>query len=279
MSESVIKSPSKINIGLNILEKREDGYHNIETIFYPLDLYDELFFEEAGEYSFTSNDEKLNKEPTNLITKAKELLESLSEIKLNIKIRLHKNIPIGAGLGGGSSNAAATLLALNDLYNLNISKNDLSKLALKLGSDVPFFLNPVPSFAESRGEILFPIKMKIKSYILIVNPGIHISTKWAFSMITPGFAETGLKSIIQHNNSTMDDIMKIAVNDFEKIVFKNFPPINEIKNDMLRFGAKYSLMTGTGSTVWGIFEEDDSVKKAELFFRSKNYFTFIQIPI
>jgi 4-diphosphocytidyl-2-C-methyl-D-erythritol kinase len=279
MNEIVVKSPAKINIGLNIISKREDGFHNLETIFYPINLFDEISFTKSDKFSFNSNDENLNKEKTNLIIKAKESLEKHFGIKLPVKVFLNKHIPIGAGLGGGSSNAASTLLALTKLFNLELDSETIGRFALSLGSDVPFFINPVPSFAESRGEILSPINLKLKKYLLIVNPGIHIATKWAFGLINPKQPKDSLKSLIIKSEIHISDLTKIASNDFEKIVFEHFPEIKEIKEKMLHFGANYSMMTGTGSTIWAMFDDEEAAYQTELFFKCKNYFTFIQEPI
>ncbi|MFZ1281469.1 MAG: 4-(cytidine 5'-diphospho)-2-C-methyl-D-erythritol kinase, partial [Ignavibacteriaceae bacterium] len=185
MNEIIVKSHAKINIGLNIINKRDDGFHNLETIFYPINLFDEIRFTKSDKFSFNSNDENLNKEKTNLIIKAKESLENHFDIQLPIKVFLDKHIPIGAGLGGGSSNAASTILALAKLFNLELDAETVGRLALNLGSDVPFFINPVSSFAESRGEVLTSINFKFDKYLLIVNPGIHVATKWAFGLIKP----------------------------------------------------------------------------------------------
>lgn len=278
MENIILKSKAKINIGLNITSKRSDGFHNLETIFYPINLFDELTFNKASKFSFHCNDDNLNKEKTNLIIKAKEELENYFRMELPVEIYLKKNIPIGAGLGGGSSNAATTLLALIKLFNLKIETNDLNKIALNLGSDVPYFLNPVTAFAESRGEILTPINIKIKETLLVVNPGIHISTKWAFGFIKPKVPQVSLKSIIDKSEIDINDLKKIATNDFEEIVFKDYIQIKEIKEKMLQFGASFSMMTGTGSTVWGFFEDEEAAYQTELYFKCKNYFTFIQIP-
>ncbi len=279
MNELIVKSPAKINIGLNIINKRDDGFHNLETIFYPINLLDEIRFTRSDKFSFNSNDDNLNKEKTNLIIKAKESLENYFNIQLRINIFLEKHIPIGAGLGGGSSNAASTLKALVRLFNLELDSKTIGKLSLSLGSDIPFFLNPVPSFAESRGEILSSINLKLEKYLLIVNPGIHISTKWAFGLIKPYQPKNSLKSFIGKSEISINEVMKIASNDFEKIVFEHFPEIKEIKEKMLHFGANYSMMTGTGSTVWAMFDNSEATYQTELYFRSKKYFTFIQEPI
>jgi len=279
MNEIIVKSPAKINIGLNIINKRDDGFHNLETIFYPLNLFDEIRFSKSDKFSFNSNDENLNKEKTNLIIKAKELLENEFGIKIPIEIYLNKYIPIGAGLGGGSSNAASTLIALTKLFNLKIDAKYRSQLALKLGSDVPYFLNPVSSYAESRGEVLIPLNFKLDKYLLLVNPGIHVATKWAFGIITPMQPNVSLKSLISNSIIEIEDVMCLASNDFENIVFNHFPEIRAIKEKMLHFGANYSMMTGTGSTVWAMFDDEETAYQTELYFKCKNYFTFIQSPI
>jgi 4-diphosphocytidyl-2-C-methyl-D-erythritol kinase len=279
MNEIIVKSHAKINIGLNIINKRDDGFHNLETIFYPINLFDEIRFTKSDKFSFNSNDENLNKEKTNLIIKAKESLENHFDIQLPIKVFLEKHIPIGAGLGGGSSNAASTILALAKLFNLELDAETVGRLALNLGSDVPFFISPVSSFAESRGEVLTSINFKLDKYLLIVNPGIHVATKWAFGLIKPNQPKESLKSFIGKNELKIYEIMKIASNDFEKIVFEHFPEIKEIKEKMLHFGANYSMMTGTGSTVWAMFDDEEAAYQTELYFKCKNYFTFIQEPI
>ncbi len=278
MNKIVVKSPAKINIGLNVINKRDDGFHNIETIFYPLNLFDEIEIIQSKKFTFKSNDSNLNKDKSNLIIRAKKLLEEKLNIQLSIEIYLNKNIPIGAGLGGGSSNAAATMIALTKLFNLQIDTKHLFRLALQLGSDVPFFLNPVTSFAESRGEVLVPINLKLKKYLVIVNPGIHISTKWAFGLITPIQPKISLQVPIRKSPVEIGELMSIASNDFEKIVFNHFPEIREIKDKMLEFNAVFSMMTGTGSTVWGIFDDEEAANKTELYFKGKNYFTYIQQP-
>lgn len=274
MAHIKVKSPAKINIGLNIIRRREDGFHDLETIFYPLNIFDEITFTKSDNFSFTSNDELLNREPTNLIIKAKEELEKISGKMFNVKTELKKNIPIGAGLGGGSSNAAITLKTLNSFLKPELEHTYLSEIALKLGSDVPYFLNPFPAFAESRGEIITPVNLKIEKPILIVNPDIHISTKWAFSQIKPLQPKASLKSLISFKEISIDDLKQIAVNDFEDVVFTEYPEIKNIKEVMIKSGAILSMMTGTGSTVFGIFENKKAAEEAAMKF-PENYFRFI----
>ncbi len=271
MTKLTIKTPAKINIGLYITEKRNDGYHNLETFFYPIRLYDEIQFEEADRFSFDTNISSLKTDPTNLIIKAKQAIEKQSGKLFNIKIFLKKNIPIGAGLGGGSSDAAAVLSSLNKLFHLNLSEDVLRNLALQLGSDVPFFLNPVPSFASSRGEVLSPVDFKIDKPILIVNPGIHLSTKWAFGQIKPAKPDFDLRNIASRNWSSIKEKIK---NDFEEPVFAEHIEIKKIKDLMYNYGAELAMMTGSGSTVFGIFEDMESAVKTKNQFNN-NYFTFI----
>ena len=258
-----LKSPAKINVGLNVIRKRDDGFHDIETIFYPINIFDELTFEKADSFHFTSNNKDLESDSNNLIIKAKILLEQFSGKKINVKISLNKNIPIGAGLGGGSSNCASTLLSLNELYNLNIDENKLRKIALQLGSDVPFFINPKPSIASSRGEILNEINFKINFPILIVNPGIHVSTKWAFENLKVKQPEFRLTEMISEKTFSFETMKDKISNDFEKIVFNKYPEIADIKSKMYKLGALFSLMTGTGSTVFGIFKTINDIQKAK----------------
>ena len=270
-----INSPSKINIGLNIIEKRSDGYHNIETIFYPVKLFDVIKFYKEDFDSFKCNNIKLMKEKNNLIFKAKEILELKFNKKFNLKIELNKNIPIGAGMGGGSSDAASALHSINILYNLNLSKEELNDIAIKLGSDVPFFLDPRPSYASGRGELISLIDFSINSNLLIVNPGIHISTKWAYDNIIPKKPHVKLSEIIKEKID-FEEYKDIFKNDFESVVFKKFPEIESIKNDMYNIGAEFSLMTGSGSTVFGLFKDIGNAKKAAIKFQKK-YFTFLQL--
>ena len=278
MNKIVLKSPAKINIGLNIIRKREDGYHDLETIFYPLLLRDILTFEKADNTTLESNSNEINSLKTNLIFTTIELLESIVDRKLNVKIYLEKNIPLGAGLGGGSSNAASTLKALNQLFELNLNFSKLSETALKLGSDVPFFLEPFPCFASSRGEIRKKIQLPLSQPILIINPGIHISTKWAFQNLELTHHKKSLKELYEHSSVTIEDIKDYASNDFEKIVYEKYPEIKLIKDKLDASGAEFVSMTGTGSTVYGVFSNLQKARWVKEDF-DRNYFTFINFPV
>ncbi|HSP86533.1 MAG TPA: 4-(cytidine 5'-diphospho)-2-C-methyl-D-erythritol kinase [Ignavibacteriaceae bacterium] len=275
MEEIKVKAPAKINLGLNVISKRADGYHNIETIFYPIELSDLLTFKNSDKFIFTSSNEELNKSKDNLVIKAKELIEEEVKQKINIHIHLEKNIPIGGGLGGGSSDAAIILTTLNKIFNLELSKEQLLTLALKIGSDVPFFINPQPCFGESRGEILQPINLKINFPLLIVNPGIHISTKEAYSNILPRIPEFDLNSLTQEYLDAPEMLAKILKNDFESFVLKEYAEIKNLKDQLYELGASFVLMSGSGSTLWSIFKDKQLAKEVKIIL-SKKYFTFLQ---
>ncbi len=272
-----VKTPGKINFGLNIIGKRPDGFHNIETIFYPVKLYDFLTFSLANTFRFTSNVEMLNKESNNSIIKAKKLLEDFTKKKLDFIVQLEKNIPIGAGMGGGSSDGAATLLALNKIFGLKLSMQKVRELALKIGSDVPYFLDPKPAFAISRGEVIEKVNFKIPYPILIVKPGINISTKWAYQNIIPHKPKYHLFNLPFINLSNFNRFKDLVTNDFEEPVFKKYPVIQNIKSSLYSLGALIALMTGSGSTVFGVFKNIERAKYAEEILRN-SYFTFISRP-
>ena len=270
-----IKAPAKINLGLRILSKRSDGFHNLHTLFYPIhDLYDELIIERSNNFNFTSNISVTESESENLVVRAKEKMEEAAGKKLNTKIYLRKYIPAGAGLGGGSSDAAAVIAALNDMFDLNFSYKKLLEIALTLGSDVPFFIRPKPAIAKSRGEILEFIDFELDKYILIINPGIHISTKEAFQNIVPVNEEINYNKI---ELGTLGDYANLLKNDFEDYIFETYPEIKQIKETLYSTGAEFASMSGTGSTVYGLFSNDEEAEKAAEIFPGK-YFKFISIP-
>jgi len=278
MNKLAIYSPAKINIGLVVKRRRDDNYHDIETIFYPLLLSDTIIFEKTDLTDFVSNSNKLNNTGKNLISEAKEYLEEQVGRTLNVKINLEKNIPIGAGLGGGSSNAAATLKALNKLFDLNCNLKLLLSIALKIGSDVPFFINPVPCFAYSRGEKMRGVQLLLSEPILVVNPGIHISTKWAFDQINITQQNDCIKKLSKKKVITIEDIRKFAVNDFEQIVFNKFPEVKALKEKLSTFTPKFVMLTGTGSSVYAIFSNLQKARNAKEYFDNK-YFTYLNYPV
>jgi len=247
----------KINLGLRITQKRADGFHALETVFFPISIKDalEIIIEpetSAAPITFTSSGLAINGDPSdNLCFKAYGLLKKDYPTIPNIKMHLHKTIPMGAGLGGGSADGAFTLVALNQLFNLQIPEQALLDYALQLGSDCPFFIMNTPAFATGRGEILKPINVNLNGYsIVIVNPGIAISTKLAFSLITPKVPDTNMEAIICEPVTSWKEKL---INDFEQPIFNSFPELANIKETLYQKGAVYASMTGTGSTVYGIF--------------------------
>mgnify|MGYP000913100928 CR=1 FL=1 len=245
---------AKINIGLHIVRKRDDGYHDIETGFYPLPFTDALEFVKSDSFSFSQSGTALNiPNEQNLCVKALQLLKNKFPQLPALHIHLHKAIPAGAGLAGGSSDAGFLLKALNEHFKLEISSEELSQLALQLGSDCPFFLYNKPAFAKGRGELLQPLPISLEGYnILLINPGIHISTAWAFAQLKltekPSLLEQQLQEPISEWKNKI-------INDFEVPVFENFSEIADLKDWMYQKGATYASLSGTGSTVYGLFKE------------------------
>ena len=239
----IVFSNAKINIGLSIGDKREDGYHNLTSIFYPIPLCDVLEINKAEQDSFKSYGIEINT-TSNLILDAITLLRQQYEIP-PLSVNIFKRIPLGAGLGGGSSNGTYTLKVLNTLFELNLDHEELHKLALKLGSDCPFFLHNKPSLVKGRGEIIEGAKLDLSGmYLKLVYPNIHSSTAEAFS----GLNKDRKQQIFEF------DQWKNLSNDFETSIFKLYPQIEQTKKKLSEEGAIYSAMTGTGSSVFGIFE-------------------------
>lgn len=253
----------KINLGLNITAKRRDGYHNLETVFIPVDLRDAIEIIHAGNTTeslqYSSSGIPIDGDlSNNICIKAYHLLKNEFQNLPPLKLHLHKCIPTGAGLGGGSADGAFTLKLLNTKFNLHLSTEQLIGYALQLGSDCPFFIYNKPCFATGRGEITEPVDINLSAYkFLIVNPGIRISTKEAFSQLTPAIPAVSIKEAIRQPIHNWKDLVK---NDFEPSVFNKFPEIKKIKDELYASGAVYASMSGSGSTVYGIFEK---VKKIE----------------
>ncbi len=258
----------KINLGLNIVGKRDDGFHDLQTIFYPVKFHDalEILNEvedqpktiDHGRKNFiqfkqTGIDIPGNKED-NLCVKAYLLLKKDIPQLPPVYIHIHKSVPLGAGLGGGSSDGAFTLKVLNDQYQLGLSNNDLINYAAKLGSDCPFFIINTACYATGRGEQLKPINLDLSNYsFILINPGININTAWAFSQLMPKTPSYNITTIIHQPLNTWKETM---TNDFENVVFANYPQVKAIKEELYKHGALYASMTGSGSTVFGIFEKN-----------------------
>ena len=256
---------AKINLGLNVVSKRPDGYHNIETVFCPINLCDALEIvpsDSDKKVAFTSFGTDVGGEPeNNLVVKAYRLLEKYYDLP-GAEIFLHKQIPFGAGLGGGSSDAAFALKMLNELFNLGCSETRLEEIASELGADCAFFIRNKPVFASGTGNIFEPIDFSPENYILVlVKPDIFVSTPKAYAMIKPSLPEKSLKDIIRQPIETWKNEM---TNDFEIPVFSAYPLIKEIKNKLYETGAVYASMSGSGSSVFGIFDSfPDTVPEFE----------------
>nr|WP_319399327.1 4-(cytidine 5'-diphospho)-2-C-methyl-D-erythritol kinase [uncultured Carboxylicivirga sp.] len=262
---------AKINIGLNVVKKRPDGYHNLETVFYPIPLSDAL---EIIINTNLDNDYKLFNTgievdapaENNICVKALQILKQTYDIP-SIEIHLHKATPFGAGLGGGSADAAFMLNMLNSLFELNISKADLISIASQLGADVPFFIDNQPAYATGIGDMLSPITLDLSQYYLcLVKPNIHVSTPEAYAGINPQAADRSLQKDIL---LPVEDWKNCIKNDFETTVFQKYPEIESIKNRLYSNGALYAAMSGSGSSVFGLFKEEPSVKW------DPSYFTWI----
>lgn len=248
---------AKINLGLNVVSKRPDGYHNLETIFYPINIKDGLEIivrEEQKEDTFFEAGIKIDAAPeNNLVMKALNLMRLHYGFPA-IEIHLLKKIPFGAGLGGGSADASFMLKLLNQTFHLNVTDEELAGLAVKLGADCPFFIYNRPVFASGIGEVFEEIELSLKDYhFVLIKPDIHVPTKDAYASISPRYPEHSLKDIIKLPVGEWKALMH---NDFEQSVFAKYPAIAEIKNTLYKQGALYALMSGSGSSVFGIFKEE-----------------------
>ena len=248
---------AKINLGLNIIEKRPDGYHNLETIFYPIHLQDalEVTRREQNDAPYTLHVKGTaieGKPEDNLVVRAYELLKKDHDIP-PIDIHLFKHIPTGAGLGGGSSDCAFMIKLLNEKFRLALSLEEMEDYAARLGADCAFFIRNQPVFATGIGNIFEPVRLSLSGYYLVlVKPDIFVSTRDAFAHITPRHPEVSLKDIICQPVETWKDSMK---NDFEDSVFQKYPEIAAIKDELYDLGAVYASMSGSGSSVYGIFRQ------------------------
>lgn len=244
---------AKINIGLNVVSKREDGYHNLETIFYPVKLTDALELVEAENPSFSLTGIEIDGNlENNLVFKAYQILQNDFEIP-SIKLHLHKVIPFGAGLGGGSSDAAFTLKLLNDYFKLKITSGKLKKYAAQIGADCPFFIENKATFASGIGNQFQTVNLDLAEYkILIVKPEFSVSTQDAYKNIVPAKPKFNLINI---ENLPIEKWKDTIVNDFEKSIFEKYPEIERLKQTLYKMGALYASMSGSGSALFGIFHQ------------------------
>lgn len=253
----VVFPPAKINLGLSIIAKRNDDYHDVETVMIPIPFVDILEIIPSESFEFHSSGIAIPSDSKdNLCVKAFELIRQKHNIP-NVYMHLRKQIPMGAGLGGGSSDAAYVLKTLNELFELHLSLETLEEYAAQLGSDCPFFIQTIPQLAKGRGEVLTSIPLTLHSYYLVLlNPGIHVGTKDAYAGVIPQVKENSILDSVQQEVNTWQEYL---VNDFEKSVFFQFPEIAKLKENLLQNGAIYAAMSGSGSSVFGIYKNKPEI--------------------
>jgi 4-diphosphocytidyl-2-C-methyl-D-erythritol kinase len=290
----IAEAPAKINLGLRVLGKRPDGYHNLVSLMVPVSLRDELRFElnpREIELNCPNSDLPTNEE--NLVYRAARLILDKCGWDGGVRIELNKNIPEGAGLGGGSSDGAATLLAVNQLLGSPVDHADLHRLAARLGADVPFFLLGRWAVAERIGDLLSPVENVPTLWTVLIYPNFQVSTRWAYENLTLTRRPNGSKfnilgdtyagemtashqKLLDGEGFTLEDILPLLVNDFEPLVFGHYPHLHDLKNALLAAGAKAVPMTGSGPTLVGLFRSEEEARAAHYFLRHReNITTFL----
>jgi 4-diphosphocytidyl-2-C-methyl-D-erythritol kinase len=254
----VIFPNAKINLGLTVIRKRDDGFHDIESIFYPIGLCDALEYLPAGDKTGTDTDSVTYS--GQFPVEGKDICIILTDMLRQsfsfppLRIHIHKNIPSGAGLGGGSSDAAFLLRSMNDSYSFGLNQDQLEEVAERIGSDCPFFLRNSPCLVTGKGEYLQNISLTLKGYYLIlICPGIQVSTAEAYREIIPSHNAAGLKEMA---GEPADQWKNLIINQFEEPVFKKYPVLKEIKEELYSIGAVYASMTGSGSAIYGLFRSE-----------------------
>jgi len=277
----LLKSHAKINLYLEIGKKLKSGYHNIQSVMQLIELHDNISFESLDEDKIIieSNNKELESK-YNLAYKAALLLKNNFKIKEGVKINIEKQIPLASGLGGGSSNAASALFALSKLWNLNLSQKKLINLASGIGSDVPFFISGETALVEGIGDKIKPLKKSPSLNIVLVNPGINVSTAWAYKEFDKNKHKLKAKASINElvraiNKKNIKKISENLYNDFGPIIEKKFKVVREIKTNLKKFNALNSLISGSGPTVIGLF---DSIYTArEAYFKLKDMYPFVYL--
>jgi len=257
-------SPAKVNLHLEVLEKRPDGYHEIQTLLHRVDLYDQIEIHEGGEgIRLFSEGEPIPQGMENLAWKAAHALFQAVGIQGKIEIRIQKRIPVGAGLGGGSSDAATMLMALNDLLRAGLDEKSLMALGARLGADVPFFIFQKPALARGKGEILTPVKLPAPLWFLMLVPPYQISTAWSYQTFDHLAGGKKGGTPLQDSYPELTDLLPILKNDLELPAFARHPEIGRMKEELLRKGAPGALMSGSGSVVFGLFADEEEAGRVE----------------
>jgi len=251
----ISNSYAKINLGLNVLERLENGYHTIETGFCFLEWNDRFEIKHAPRMELIMSDEKIPVDDSNLIVKALKLLQEEAGLKDEFYIKVEKNIPAGAGLGGGSSNAATTLRMMNKIANLGLNQDDLRRLGGKLGADVPFFIKGKTGFATGLGDEIEELDIQPNAWVVTVFPDIESSTAEAYQYCEPNpEPDFSLKNVLLEEDP--EEWRYLLMNDLEKVVFPHHHLVGNLKDQLYEFGAEYASMSGSGSSVFGVFNQD-----------------------
>ena len=271
MKSIELYSHAKINLRLDVLDKRPDGYHEIRTVFQKVSLKDELSINisKSGIKVACDNQQVPANEGNLAYTAARTILNRYN-IKEGVSISIKKNIPIAAGLGGGSSNAASTLMGINRLFGLEASTQELMEMGKDIGADVPFFIFGKTALATGIGEKLKKIEITPELWLLLVTPSIQISTAWAYNSLKLGLTKGPINTTIPNSITHLSEIITILSNDLERVAIPRYPIIQTIKKELINNGAKGSLMSGSGSTVFGIFTSEDEAKEAYTRFKYHN---------
>lgn len=276
MSSSIrLKAPAKVNFRLDVLRRRPDGYHDLRMVMQRIGLCDELeiTLSEPPGIRVSCDGADLPEDEGNLVWRAAAAMLKISGKQTGVCIRLAKKIPVAAGLGGGSSDAASTILGLNWLLGLELDERTLMEIGLSLGADVPFFIFSRPAVATGIGEKLAPLDGIAPVWLLLVNPGIHVSTAWVYQNLLLTTDKVAAKIPFLYNSA--DEICAILANDLEEVTEKRFPVIAEIKELMMAWGARGALMSGSGPTVFAVFADEQSARLAEEKIVRDNWFTAV----
>lgn len=285
MQELTLKAPAKINLYLNVLSKREDGYHEIESLAQSINICDIMHFEKIRRgIQIQSDHPRLPPEGNNLIYRAAQLFFELTGLNSGIKITLQKQIPVGGGLGGGSSNAATTLLGLNRLFETNLCLSDLMTYSEKLGTDIPFCLIGGTALLKGKGERVYPLPSIKEGWLVVVYPGIPVSTSWVYSQLNSRLTLGGSRVKLNIEkvkkklaNGRLLEIKDLLYNKLEEVTIERFPVLGSIKEEMRKKGAAGVLMSGSGSTVFGLVENMKEGKKLVSELKEKGV-TFLTQP-
>lgn len=258
----LLKAPAKVNFRLDVLKKRPDGYHDLRMIMQRIDLCDEIELSlrlEPG-ISLSCDHARIPQDKRNIVWQAAEKILERCGRDVGISIKLKKTIPVAAGLGGGSSDAASTLMGLNELLGTGLTDAQLMTIGLELGADVPFFIFKKPAVAEGVGEILSPLEQIPKLWLILVNPGIHVATSWAYRNLNLTSEKVTAKIPFLYESAA--DVANILSNDLEAVTLNKYPVIGKIKKELAAAGAVGTLMSGSGSTVFALFDQESAARRA-----------------